>query len=182
MGGNRYPTDLLLGELMVHANVITQTQLDDAVKLSANKHLQLGQMLIMAGNISPRDLQAAVDAQSMLRDRSVDQPTAAKCLKIATKTGMSFADVYRDQIGQRSDSSTNKLGELLLDSRLIDREQFGKAMQRSLATGLPLGRILVLNGAISEHILTEALEIQVRIRDGMLDRMEAVTAFARADR
>jgi hypothetical protein len=177
LGGNRYPTDLLLGELMVQANVITQTQLDDAVKLSANKHLQLGQMLIMAGNISPRDLQAAVDAQSMLRDRSVDQPTAAKCLKIACKTGMTFSDVYRDQIGQRSDSSTNKLGELLLDARLIDREQFGKAMQRSLATGLPLGRILVLNGAISEHILTESLEIQVRIRDGMLDRMEAVTAL-----
>jgi Tfp pilus assembly protein PilF len=107
----------------------------------------------------------------------VDQATATKCLKIATKTGMSFADVYRDQIGQRTDSSTNKLGELLLDAHLIDREQFGKAMQRSLATGLPLGRILVLNGAISEHILTEALEIQVRIRDGMMERMEAVTAL-----
>ncbi|HEY9681337.1 MAG TPA: tetratricopeptide repeat protein [Oculatellaceae cyanobacterium] len=176
-GSNRYPTDMLLGELMVKAGVITQAQLDDALKLSANKHLQLGQMLIMAGNISPRDLQAAVDAQSMLRDRSVDQATAAKCLKIATKTGMSFADVYRDQIGQRTDSSTNKLGELLLDAHLIDREQFGKAMQRSLATGLPLGRILVLNGAISEHILTEALEIQVRIRDGMMERVEAVTAL-----
>jgi hypothetical protein len=68
-GSNRYPTDMLLGELMVKAGVITQAQLDDALKLSANKHLQLGQMLIMAGNISPRDLQAAVDAQSMLRDR-----------------------------------------------------------------------------------------------------------------
>ncbi len=177
LGSSRYPNDILLGELMVRSGVITQQMLDDAVKLSASRHVQLGQMLQMAGKISPRDLQAAVDAQSMLRDRSIDQVIAAKCLKIACKTGMSFAEVYRDQIGQRTDASTNKLGELLLDAHLIDREQFGKAMQRSLATGLPLGRILVLNGAISENILTEALEIQVRIRDGMLERTEAVVAL-----
>ena len=58
---------------MVKATVITQAQLEDAIKLAGNKHLQLGQMLIMAGKISPRDLQAAVDAQSMLRDKAIDQ-------------------------------------------------------------------------------------------------------------
>ena len=45
---------------------------------------------------------------------------------------------------------TNKLGELLLEAGLIDRDQFGEAMQRSLATGLPLGRILVLKGALQD--------------------------------
>ncbi len=162
---------------MVKAGVITVAQLEDAIKLAGNKRLQLGQMLIMAGNISPRDLQAAVDAQSMLRDRTIDQSTATRCLKIACKTGMNFADVIRDQQCDKSDSLSNKLGELLLEAGLVDREQFGKSMQRSLATGLPLGRILVLNGAISEILLNTALEIQVRIRDGMLTRVEAVEAL-----
>ena len=171
----RYPGDILIGDLMVKAGVISQTQLDEAVKLAGNKHLQLGQMLIMAGHISPRDLQAAVDAQSMLRDRSVDQNMATRCLKIACKTGMNFVDVFRDQDGAKATGAvSNKLGELLLEANLIDREQFGKSMQRSLATGLPLGRILVLNGALSETLLNTALEIQVRLRDGMLSREEAV--------
>jgi Tetratricopeptide repeat len=174
----RYPNDILLGDLMVKSGVISQAQLDDAIKLAGNKHLQLGQMLIMAGNISPRDLQAAVDAQSMLRDKAVDQNLASRCLKIACKTGMSFIDVVRDQEGgSKNESLSNKLGELLLSAHLIDREQFGKSMQRSLATGLPLGRILVLNGALSETLLNTALEIQVRIRDGMLTREEAIEAL-----
>jgi hypothetical protein len=174
----RYPNDILLGDLMVKSGVISQAQLDDAIKLAGNKHLQLGQMLIMAGNISPRDLQAAVDAQSMLRDKAVDQNLASRCLKIACKTGMSFIDVVRDQEGgSKNESLSNKLGELLLAANLIDREQFGKSMQRSLATGLPLGRILVLNGALSETLLNTALEIQVRIRDGMLTREEAIEAL-----
>jgi Tetratricopeptide repeat len=174
----RYPNDILLGDLMVKSGVISQAQLDDAIKLAGNKHLQLGQMLIMAGNISPRDLQAAVDAQSMLRDKAVDQNMASRCLKIACKTGMSFIDVVRDQEGgAKNESLSNKLGELLLAAHLIDREQFGKSMQRSLATGLPLGRILVLNGALSETLLNTALEIQVRIRDGMLTREEAIEAL-----
>ena len=175
----RYPGDILIGDLMVKAGVISQTQLEEAVKLAGNKHLQLGQMLIMAGHISPRDLQAAVDAQSMLRDRQIDQNTATRCLKIACKTGMNFVDVCRDQEGAKTttNTSTNKLGELLLEANLIDREQFGKSMQRSLATGLPLGRILVLNGALSETLLNTALEIQVRLRDEMLNRDEAVEAL-----
>lgn len=174
----RYPGDILIGDLMVKAGVISSVQLDEAVKLAGNKHLQLGQMLIMAGHISPRDLQAAVDAQSMLRDRAMDQNMATRCLKIACKTGMNFVDVFRDQDGAKTTGAvSNKLGELLLESNLIDREQFGKSMQRSLATGLPLGRILVLNGALSETILNTALEIQVRLRDGMLSREEAVEAL-----
>ncbi len=76
---HKYPTDFLLGDLLVKAGVISDTQLDEAVKLAGNKHLHVGQMLIMAGYISPRDLQAAVDAQSMLRDRAVEltRPTNA---------------------------------------------------------------------------------------------------------
>jgi tetratricopeptide (TPR) repeat protein len=174
----RYPGDILIGDLMVKAGVISAVQLDEAVKLAGNKHLQLGQMLIMAGHISPRDLQAAVDAQSMLRDRAMDQNMATRCLKIACKTGMNFVDVFRDQDGAKNSGAvSNKLGELLLEANLIDREQFGKSMQRSLATGLPLGRILVLNGALSETVLNTALEIQVRLRDGMLSREEALEAL-----
>jgi hypothetical protein len=50
--------------------------------------------------ISPRDLQAAVDAQSMVRDGAVDENVALRYLKIACKTGKPFADVVRDEDSQ----------------------------------------------------------------------------------
>src|SRR5580704_18057198 len=107
--------------MLVKAGVISQTQLDEGVKLAGNKHLHVGQMLIMAGYISPRDLQAAVDAQSMLRDRAVEYTTAYKCLKLASKTGRSFGEVVRDEDQAAANSnSTNRLGEILIEAGLID--------------------------------------------------------------
>ena len=176
----RYPTDFLLGDLLVRAGLVSQQQLDEAVKLAGSKNVHVGQMLINFRYISPRDLQAAVDAQSMLRDRTIDHNLAAGCLKIACKTGMTFAEVVRDQHAGSSEGLSNKLGELLSESGLVTKEQLAKSMQRSQATGLPLGRILVLNGALSDPILTMALEIQVRIRDGMMTRDEALEALSAA--
>ncbi len=176
----RYPTDFLLGDLLVKAGLVSQQQLDEAVKLAGSKNVHVGQMLINFRYISPRDLQAAVDAQSMLRDRTIDQHLAAGCLKIACKTGMTFAEVVRDQHAGTGEGSSNKLGELLSEAGLVTKDQLAKSMGRSQATGLPLGRILVLNGALPDAILTMALEIQVRIRDGMMTREEAIDALRTA--
>jgi hypothetical protein len=172
----RYPTDFLIGDLLVKAGVIRANQLEEAVRLAGNKKINLGQMLVIARHLTNRDLQAAVDAQSTIRDRKVDMNTAVRALKTACRAGISFSDALKDngQVQQVSDGPTNKLGELLLEANVIDRDQFGKAMQRSMSTGLPLGRILVLNGAINEPLLTAALEIQVRVRDEMMTREEAL--------
>jgi tetratricopeptide (TPR) repeat protein len=164
-----------LGDLLVKAGIVSQKQLDEAVQQAGGKHLNVGQMLIVARYITARDLQAAVDAQSSLRDRVVDMNTAIRGLKAACRAGIPFAEAVRVQDpGATKSIPTNKLGELLLEANIIDGDQFGKALQRSLATGLPLGRILVLNGAITETLLTTALEIQVRVRDEMLTRHEAI--------
>lgn len=170
----RYPTDFLIGDLLVRAGVITAKQLDEAIRLAGNKHVQVGQMLVMARHLTQHSLQAAVDAQSAVRDRTIDMNTAVKALKSACRNGQTFSDaLHADQYGAK-EVATNKLGELLLEAGLITRDQFAKAFQRSLSTGLPLGRMLVLNGALSDPMLTTSLEIQVRVRDEMMSRDEAV--------
>lgn len=173
---HRYPTDFLIGDLLVKAGVISQNKLDEAIKLSGAKHLQLGQMLIMSGAINAAQLQAAVDTQSLVRDRTIDLNEALKVLKQACKSGQSIADVLASAQTKQS-GSTNKLGEVLLEAGLINSDQFSKAMQRSLATGLPLGRILVLNNTLADSVLNMALDLQVRIRDEMITRLEAIDAL-----
>jgi hypothetical protein len=172
---HRYPTDFLLGDLLVKAGIIRQTELDEAVKLAGNKQVQVGQMLIMARHLTPAQLQVAVDAQSALRDRRIDMSAACKGIKFACKSGLNFSEaVSTQEVTASKLSPTNKLGELLLEAGLITPDEFAKALQRSQSTGLPLGRILVLNSSISDTILTTALEVQVRIRDQMLTRLEAI--------
>lgn len=177
---HRYPTDFLIGDLLVKAGVISQSKLDEAIKLSGAKHLQLGQMLIMSGAINASQLQAAVDAQSLVRDRTIDLNEALKVLKQACKSGQSIADVISSGSTRAASGPTNKLGEVLLEAGLINSDQFSKAMQRSLATGLPLGRILVLNNTLADAILSMALDLQVRVRDDMLTREEALDALRSA--
>ena len=71
-----------VGELLVKAGLISQDQHDEANKHAGHTKLHTGQMLIMAGYISPRDLQAANDAVSMLRDHRINIFQAQHCLKI----------------------------------------------------------------------------------------------------
>lgn len=177
---HRYPTDFLIGDLLVKAGVISSKQLDEAIKLSGAKHLQVGQMLIMSGSINSSQLQAAVDAQSLVRDRTIDINDALKLLKVACKSGQTIAEVVAGGTTTKIIGPTNKLGEVLLEAGLVTPDQFAKAMQRSLSTGLPLGRILVLNNTLADAILNMALDLQVRIRDEMLTRAEAVELLRHA--
>jgi hypothetical protein len=85
-------------DLLLKADLISQDQRDEAIKLAGIKHLHIGQMLIMAGYVSPRDLQAAIDAVSMLRDNRINVFQAQDCLKKACKTRRTFVDVVREQI------------------------------------------------------------------------------------
>jgi tetratricopeptide (TPR) repeat protein len=172
----RSVNSLRLGDLLVQAGLLTQGQMAEAVRNSRSKKVQVGQVLVMNGLLSPRDLQSALEAQSMLRDRTVELNEALRCLKIAYKVGVSFKDILTEYTSPKR-SQTSKLGELLVESGLITYEVLAKAVEQSYATGLPLGRMLVLQKTISNEVLTTALDLQVRVRDEMCGRDEAIATL-----
>jgi len=177
---NKVPTEMMIGELLVKAQIISQRQLDECVRQAGSKHLRLGQMLIMSGYINSRDLTAAVDAQTMLRDQGVDHDLAIKCLKVACKSSRDFADVVNEQKAMQEESDANAqwtLGHLLFEAEAVGKVELDAAVQRSYATGIPMGRILVLNGATQDKILGKALDLMVKVRDGLIEREEAVDAL-----
>ncbi|TMK17416.1 MAG: hypothetical protein E6G68_08795 [Actinobacteria bacterium] len=55
------------------------------------------------------------------------------------------------------------LGEVLVDERLISREQLQQALLRQEETGKPLGKILIEMGLIEEKTLVEAVSKQIGI-------------------
>lgn len=168
-------TNIRLGELLVQAGMLTQDQLAEAIRHSKGKRLQIGQILVMCGFLTPRDLQSVLQAQSMIRDKTIDFNLALRCLKIAFKMGATFSEVldnHEEAPARRA--PTGRLGELLLEAGVLKWDQLARAMDQSLQTGLPLGRMLVLHQVITDAVLNSVLDIQVRLRDEMLTREEAV--------
>lgn len=165
-----------LGDLLVQAGILTQAQLADAARTAKSKRAQIGQVLVMTGLISPRDLQSALEAQSMLRDKSVDLNEALRCLKISYKLGSSFKDILSEYVSPKK-TQTSKLGELLVESGLVSYELLAQAVEQSNTTGLPLGRMLVLHKIIANDVLQLALDLQVRVRDEMISRQEAINSL-----
>lgn len=61
-----------------------------------------------------------------------------------------------------------QLGELLIRGGLLEPDQFEAAYRLSFKMRLPIGRVLTMHGHVTEDQLRAALEIQARIRDGLL--------------
>jgi twitching motility protein PilT len=58
-------------------------------------------------------------------------------------------------------SQQKPLGEVLVDERLITREQLAEAIKRQRETGKPLGKLLLEMGAVTEDSLVEAVAQQL---------------------
>lgn len=171
----RFSSSARLGDLLVQAGILTPNQLQEAVKNSRSKKLQIGQVLVMSGFMTPKDLQIVLEAQSMVRDKTIDVNLAIQCIKVARKIGATFSDVLEDYDAAAAQRArTGKLGELLTEAGLVDPDELSATMERSVNTGMPLGRMLVLNKVMSSELLQKALDIQVRLRDEIITREEAL--------
>lgn len=182
-GGGGLPPDIKLGELLVKAGIITQKELDDCVRLAGSKRLHLGQMLMVSGYLTARQLDAAMDAQIMIRDKIIEEDFAVRCLKYACKTEARFKDVVSEQqslVDHQESQVQWTLGHLLFESEVVYQDQIDAAYQRSNATGIPMGRILVVNNHIADNLLGKALDLLVRIRDEGIEREEAIEALRAA--
>ena len=60
-------------------------------------------------------------------------------------------------------SSNRPLGEILVEQRLLTREQLQVALERQKETGQPIGRILIEMGAVEENQLVEAVAARIGV-------------------
>ncbi|HEY9714294.1 MAG TPA: hypothetical protein V6C72_12565, partial [Chroococcales cyanobacterium] len=174
----RYLSDVRLGDLLVNAGVISIKQLGEAFRKVGNSNLYLGQMLVLCGFLKTQDLTAGLEAQSHIKDRLVDPRTARRALGLACKHSITFQEALVQLGVSLNSAAANKLGDLLLEAQLIEPEQLRASLEKSQATGLPLGRVLVLNFALPEKYLIRALEMQLRLRDGLITKEEAIERLA----
>lgn len=170
-----------LGDLLTQAGLLRPEELREAMQIAKHQSLPVGRVLIMSGFLSDGQLRAAVQAQSLLKDGVINLDTVLQALSIVGKEEMALEDAFR-QLGLDVQQSqpTNKLGELLIEAELISREVLDQALAQSTQSGLPLGRILILTGALVEQLLSSALNAQVLVRDHKIAREQAVQGLRAA--
>jgi hypothetical protein len=171
-----------LGELLIDMGFLQQKELEDAVSMAQQTRLPLGSVLVMSGHLSDKELRAVVLGQSLLKDNVIVKDDMFKVMQIVRERGVSFEEGMQMLEGSVdiNTKETNKLGELLIESERITKDQLQTALDTVESSGLPLGRVLVLTNAVTENVLKVGLEVQIGVRDGSVSREEAIAKLRNA--
>lgn len=160
---------------MTKAGLLKPEDLREGMLIAKQQSLPVGRVLIMAEFISEPNLQAAVQAQSMLKDGLIDIDTALEALKESAQSQITLDEALnRKGWKDKTSNVSNKLGELLIESEFITKEQLDGGLSQSQMSGFPLGRVLVVMGFMSEQLLSSALNAQILIRDNKIFREQAI--------
>lgn len=172
---------LLLGDLLVKSELVTRQVLADAMPISLKTGLPVGRILIGSGALKETTMQAVLFAQSLVRDRLLDEELACKAIRMVDSEGITWDDALKS-LGWKSESYelTNRLGELFLEAGCISDSQLNSGLEAFFSTGLPLARVLVLQGVITPSLAFAALTAQKLVRDDSISRPQAIAALRSA--
>jgi hypothetical protein len=175
-------SSMKIGTLLGQANLVRPDDLKASVPMAKKMRLPIGRVLVSTGALSDEVLEAALSAQSLIRERLVPAETAIKALKDVKEKGLTFAEAL-GQYGLRIEhlEFTNRLGQLLVDAEFATSDQRHEALQVALGTGLPLGRVLVFKQILSNASAYAALSAQVLIRANKITREQAIEALKQSN-
>lgn len=68
------------------------------------------------------------------------------------------------------------MGELMIEIGIVSRHDLNSALQISQDIGLPVGRVLIMSGWITESQLQAAVQVQSLLKDGLITMETAIQA------
>lgn len=71
-----------------------------------------------------------------------------------------------------------KLGELLTRAEILTSQQLLESIEMAKDTGMPIGRMLVMSGAVSEEVLLSSVQLQSKFRDGLINLDQAIVLLS----
>jgi hypothetical protein len=136
----------------------------DAVKVAAGERQLLGELLVHSGHISAEQLDQAIEEQ---------QRSGEKIGEVLIRLGLlnecqlkALLDFQKHQTAPSS--SPLRLGELLVATGHISREQLEKALRKQSQTGEKLGHVLVAEGYIRPHEIKHGIRLQKMLINSVL--------------
>jgi len=174
-------TRCMLGEMFFKANLISIDQLCHALYVAHKNCLPLGRVLVMLGMTKTRVLEGALTLQNLVRQNLLPPKLAIHCLNVLGNNKVRVSEVLSEAgwTGNPLKDEGN-LGEILIEAKILTRKSIDDALGLSRHVGLPLARILVLQGMISSKLLVATMKAQEVIRSGRVQPDEAIRALSSA--
>ena len=178
MFGASKHTEVLL-ELVRSANVVDDQTLENAISISQRLNLPLERALMQSGSFSEESMRPLLAAKQMVENNTIRLDTAINAIRLAQHDGIDFHQALKKLMAVHqktlvTPSMNNDLTEILLQSQVINQDQFGRAMQKSLQTKILIGRVLVITGDISSSLFISALQAVLLVREKAIARGEAI--------
>lgn len=167
-----------LGDLLLQFGVISTDKLSEVTVQAARMGIPLGKTLVLSGLLTMVELENILKLQSMVRACNLPVDVAADAFRLCRTEGRSLGDALNKAGFERTLKSSSRLGTLLVEAEIINQTQLDDTQEMSYETGIPLGRMLCLNGIISEQRLALALELQRKLRDQEITKEDAVEILA----
>jgi chorismate-pyruvate lyase len=164
--------------------MISLSHLTEAMPISLRTGLPLGRVLVASGYLNQEKFRQVLSVQSLVRERRLSTEQAVAVLSLINKNSLGLMDALRELgIDDAQCQASTRFGDLLKDAQLLDTAQINDAVAVSLATDLPLARIILGRGLLFEQLLYLALLGQELLRDGKLSRnslLNSLTKVAQA--
>lgn len=170
-----------LSDLLKASGIVSYEFLKEALSSFEEKGLPLGKVLTLSGFLTASELAVALEIQTLINNRQLPFDVGVRVLAISHDEKIPLSEAFtRASVVQPEDLLSNKLGQLLSQSRLISKEDLEQALTVSQRTGLPLGHIFCYRNLLSQQLLDTALLGQQLVRRGSLSRENCLSALAAA--
>jgi signal transduction histidine kinase len=154
-----------LGDLLVSSQSISEEQLKAGFEVSFSSGLPLLRVLILRQDITAATAQAALDAQVLLKEGSLDFERACGLI-VGSRAGPDDAGIIQFE-------NRVRLGRLLVHAGAVSEIDLVSAVEMSIASEQPIGRVLVNNGVITEEVLERGLALQKQLNARAISWQEA---------
>ncbi|MBY0546690.1 MAG: hypothetical protein K2W95_05330 [Candidatus Obscuribacterales bacterium] len=168
-----------LGELLMELGMLKEDDLKEVMQLAMQINLPLGRALILSNRLKEEELKAVLQLQHLLRTGTIDMETARQAFNMVQQDKVTIAAAI-EALGKShpaTEEHRSKIASFLIDTELVAETEVVEAQRLSYESGTPVGRMLVLGGAINHNTLARAIEYQVLVREGKMAYGAAVNAL-----
>jgi hypothetical protein len=150
----------VLKEQDIHAPLLVQEHLssiDDAVKIAAGRRQLLGSLLVQSRRITGRQLDRAIAEQKRTREK-----LGEVFMRLGMLTERQLTALLDFQFYQQESTAPSplRLGELLVATGYISRNQLEDALHKQSISHKKIGEVLVQEGYVSRSHITRGFRTQ----------------------
>lgn len=160
------------GDLLIQLGLVSPIDLHDGLMVAPQFGLPIGRTLMLSGRLTEAELEVAIELQTLISQQQLSMEQGKK-IAMDVRGGVP-AQVALRNAGAVAESEKTTLGQLLYEAGIVSTEQIDTAQKSSYRMGMQLGRVLILNGAITHQILAKALHVQQLLRERKISKPQAV--------